>query len=65
MAEGIVKKIIDKGFGLIQDGTGNEMFFHRSQIDGIRFEKLTEGQRVTYNAGVGPNGPRAENVKIV
>jgi len=31
----------------------------------IWFEDLQEGQKVTYTAGQGPKGPRAENVKLV
>ena len=65
MAEGIVKQIIDKGFGFIEDESGKDMFFHRSDVEGGSFEKLTEGQRVSYRIGQGPNGPRAENVKTV
>ncbi|MEO2035599.1 MAG: cold shock domain-containing protein [Planctomycetaceae bacterium] len=65
MAEGTVKRITDKGFGFIEDGTGKDMFFHSSAVEGTSFDQLTEGQRVSYNVGEGPKGPRAENVKIV
>ncbi|MEO2014447.1 MAG: cold shock domain-containing protein [Fuerstiella sp.] len=64
MAEGTVKRITSKGFGFIEDGTGKDMFFHSSSVEGISFDELTEGQRVTYNVGNGPKGPCAENVKI-
>lgn len=65
MAEGTIKKITDKGFGFIATGTGPDMFFHMSNVEGCRFEDLHEGQRVTYTAGQGPKGPRAENVRVV
>lgn len=65
MAEGTIKRITDKGFGFIEDGTGKDMFFHSSALDGVRFEELREGQQVSYNVGEGPKGPRAENVRLV
>ena len=65
MAEGTIKRKTDKGFGFIEDGTGKDMFFHSSAVEGTSFEQLTEGQRVSYNVGQGPKGPRAENVRIM
>ncbi|REJ73945.1 MAG: cold shock domain-containing protein [Planctomycetota bacterium] len=63
MPEGTIKKKTEKGFGFIEDGTGNDMFFHSSSVEGGGFDDLREGQRVSYNVGQGPKGPRAENVR--
>jgi cold shock protein len=30
----------------------------------MRFDELREGQRVTFERGQGPKGPRAENVRV-
>jgi CspA family cold shock protein len=65
MAEGTIKRLTDKGFGFIDLGSGKDLFFHRSAVEGARFEDLREGQRVSFNAGQGPKGPRAENVKLI
>ena len=65
MAEGRIKKLTDKGFGFIETGDGRDMFFHMSNVEGTRYEDLREGQRVSYNAGQGPKGPRAENVRAI
>jgi cold shock protein len=65
MAEGTIKRITDKGFGFIEDGSGKDMFFHSSNVEGMSFEELQEGQRVSYSVGEGPKGPRAENVRVV
>ena len=65
MAEGRIKKLTEKGFGFIDTGDGSDMFFHMSNVEGARFEDLREGQRVSYNPGRGPKGPRAENVRII
>ena len=65
MAEGKIKRLTDKGFGFIDNGTGKDMFFHMSSVVTVRFEDLHEGQTVTYDEGTGPKGPRAENVQPV
>lgn len=65
MLEGTIKRLTNKGFGFIDPGTGQDMFFHSSSLDGVSFDELREGQRVTYTEGRGPKGPRAENVKPV
>lgn len=65
MAEGIIKKLTDKGFGFIDTGSNNDLFFHMSNLEGVTYEELEEGQRVSYSEGSGPKGPRAENVQLV
>ena len=34
MAEGTIKRITDKGFGFIDTGTNQDMFFHSSNVEG-------------------------------
>jgi CspA family cold shock protein len=63
MAEGTIKKKTDKGFGFIDIGNGKDIFFHSSNVENAGYEALREGQRVSYNVGSGPKGPRAENVR--
>lgn len=65
MAEGTIKRLTEKGFGFIDTGSGNDMFFHHSAVEGVAYDDLREGQQVTFNAGEGPKGPRAENVRPV
>ena len=65
MAEGTIKRKTDKGFGFIDTGTGKDMFFHSANLEGVSFDELKVGDRVSYNAGQGPKGPRAENVKRI
>ncbi len=65
MAEGTIKRLTDKGFGFIDNGTGKDMFFHLTALNGVQYEELQEGQRVTYEEGMGPKGPRAENIQII
>jgi cold shock protein len=65
MSEGTIKRKTDKGFGFIQTESGKDMFFHSSNVEGAGYESLREGQKVSYNEGRGPKGPRAENVKPI
>ena len=65
MAEGTIKKLTDKGFGFIDTGSNQDMFFHMSNLEGVHFDDLREGQRVSYVEGQGPKGPRAENVQLI
>jgi CspA family cold shock protein len=65
MAEGVIKRLTDKGFGFIDIGGGKDLFFHMSAVEGVRFEDLKQGQRVSFTEGQGPKGPRAEKVKPI
>ena len=53
MAEGTIKKVTQKGFGFIDTGTGQDLFFHSSNLEGVTFDQLYEGQRVSYTEGHG------------
>jgi CspA family cold shock protein len=65
MAEGTIKKLTDKGFGFISTGTDNDLFFHNSSLQGVSFDDLREGQRVTFTEAQGQKGPCAENVQVI
>jgi len=65
MAEGTIKKLTEKGFGFINIGKDKDLFFHSSSVQGVSFDDLHEGQKVTFTEGRGPKGPCAENVKPV
>ena len=65
MAEGTIKRLTDRGFGFIDTGGDKDIFFHSSNLEGVAFDQLSEGQRVSYTEGRGEKGPRAENVKLV
>ena len=65
MAEGTIKRLTDKGFGFIDTGASDDIFFHQSALEGARYEELREGQKVSFTEGRGPKGPRAENVNTL
>ncbi len=52
-----------KGFGFIeQDGGGDDVFAHFSNIAAQGFRELTEGHKVIFYIAPGPKGPTAENI---
>ena len=66
MAKGTIKKLIrDKGYGFIQSEEGKDLFFHESQLQGVDYSSLKEGQEVEFEAGTGRDGrPAAAKVKL-
>ena len=62
--QGTITRIVaDKGFGFVQAEDGTEYFFHQSACTDARFDELREGQKLTFDKGQGPKGPRAENIR--
>lgn len=62
--QGTIKRVIrDRGFGFIRTAEGQEVFFHRSGLQGLNFDSLQEGQPVEFELRQGDKGPRAENVR--
>lgn len=48
-----------KGFGFIERESGDDLFVHKSKVEGF----LREGDKVEFEVGEGPKGPNAVNVK--
>jgi cold shock protein len=63
MANGKIKRLTDKGFGFIEAETGKDMFFHKSNVEGVSYESLRVGQVVSFTEARGAKGPKAESVK--
>jgi cold shock protein len=62
--QGTIKRIIrDRGFGFIRSAEGQEVFFHRSGLQGLNFDDLKEGDNVDFEVERGDKGPRAVNVR--
>jgi len=63
LAEGTVKWFNDaKGFGFIEQESGEDVFVHYSAIGGDGFKSLVEGDKVEFEVTQGPKGIQAANV---
>ena len=60
MAQGTVKWFNQtKGFGFIEQESGDDLFVHKSQVEGT----IRDGDSVEFEVGEGPKGPNAVNVR--
>ncbi len=65
MPKGTIKTIMDRGYGFIKPEQGEDLFFHRNDVEGVEFDSLREGQEVEFEKGQGRDGrPKAVNVKL-
>ena len=64
MPKGTIRRLItDRGFGFIRTAEGKDLFFHRSQLQGVDYSSLREGQEVEFEVGQGRSG-RPEAIKV-
>lgn len=64
--KGTVKWFNDKkGFGFIQQPSGEDLFVHFSALKQDGFKSLKEGQPVTFTIKRGDKGPQADNVVCI
>jgi cold shock protein len=64
--EGIIKNLTDKGFGFITvEGEEKDLFFHQNELQGVTFEELREGDKLSFEKADSPKGPNAVNVTRV
>lgn len=66
MQEGTIARLMPKGFGFIKyEGSDKDIFFHAKELDGVAFDDLREGDKVTFEVAQGEKGPNAVNVRRV
>jgi cold shock CspA family protein len=51
MPKGTIKLISDRGFGFIRTAEGKDLFFPRSQLEGVDYDSLREGKEVEFEVG--------------
>ena len=65
MPKGTIKTLRDGSYGFIKPEEGEDLFFHRSDLEGVEYERLSEGQEVEFEKGQGRDGrPRANKVRL-
>jgi CspA family cold shock protein len=64
MTTGTIKKVVaDRGFGFISAEDGKDYFFHRDALQApLDFDRLSGGERVSFEIENNPRGPRAARV---
>ena len=64
MTTGTIKKVVaDRGFGFISAEDGKDYFFHRDGLQApLDFDRLSGGERVSFEIENNPRGPRAVRV---
>lgn len=63
MQTGTIARLTDKGFGFIKmEGQEKDLFFHSSELIGVTFDELREGDKLTFEVGEGQKGPNAVKV---
>ena len=62
--EGTIKTLLsEKGYGFIsREGEEKDLFFHSKELQGVSFDELKVGDKVTFEVVQGEKGPAATNV---
>ena len=65
MPKGTIKRLItDGGFGFIKVEQGQDLFFHRSELRGVDYDSLREGQEVEFEVKQRSGHPKAIQVRL-
>lgn len=61
--DGTIKTLTERGFGFIsREGETKDLFFHSKELQGVTFEELKVGDKVTFDVVEGEKGLAATNV---
>lgn len=61
--QGTIKTLNERGFGFIsREGETKDLFFHSKELNGVTFEDLRVGDKVTFTVIQGEKGPAATGV---
>ena len=65
MTKGIIKALMGGSYGFIKPEEGEDLFFHRSNLEGVEYDALREGQEVEFEKSQGSGGrPAAVKVRL-
>lgn len=61
--EGSIKTLTQKGFGFIsREGEDKDLFFHSKELQGVTFDELKVGDKVSFEVVSTEKGPAATHV---
>ncbi|MFC2000815.1 cold-shock protein [Chloroflexota bacterium] len=64
MPKGTIRRLMNN-YGFIKTEQGDDLFFHRNQLQGVYFASLREGQEVEFELGRDRNDrPEAVGVRL-
>ena len=63
MPKGTIRRLTDRGYGFIKTEQGEDLFFHRNELQGVDYYSLREGQEVEFKIGQGSDG-RSQAVSV-
>lgn len=64
MTHGVIRLLVgERGFGFVSNDSGQDIFFHHTELEGIKFKRLKKGQHVNYKVGLGDKGLVAREVR--
>ncbi len=66
MAQGTIERLSDRGYGFIRvQGERKNTFFHASELHGVHFNDVKEGERVSFTLSTTDKGPAAIDVEVI
>jgi CspA family cold shock protein len=64
MTAGVIRRVVGgRGFGFVSSDSGRDIFFHFSELNGVKFQSLRKGQKLIYRVGLGAKGLIAKDVR--
>lgn len=61
--DGTIKTLTEKGFGFIsREGESKDLFFHSKELQGVTFDELRVGDKVSFDVIDTEKGAAATNV---
>ena len=64
--EGTIKTLTEKGFGFITvEGEEKDLFLHSKELQGVSYDELKVGDKVSFEKADSDKGPNAINVSRI
>ena len=63
--EGKVRRLMDRGYGFIEDSDSKNYFFHRNDLENVNFDDLEVENLVSFDPEEGEKGKKATNVQRI